>query len=74
MPTYVFLCEGCKGEFSVETSWSKKSEVRCPSCGGGSLREMFGRYTLNVISGNGSSTESGPETCACGEPGTCCAI
>lgn len=74
VPTYVFLCETCRGEFSVDTPWSKKSEVRCPRCGGGSLKEMFGRYTLNVISSNGSSASNGAETCACGEPGTCCAF
>lgn len=59
MPTYVFRCEPCQHEFSVETSYSRKHETRCPECGGDQLKELFGRYTLNVAGSNGSS-DAGP--------------
>lgn len=57
MPTYVFACKSCGHEFNVQTSWSKKSEARCPKCDSDSLKEMFGRYTLNVM-GNGSDSSA----------------
>ena len=44
MPTYIFRCESCDEEFDVQTSFSKKREVVRRSCGGSSLKELFGRY------------------------------
>lgn len=67
MPTYVFLCKNCEDEFSIETPWAKKSEVRCPECRGDALKEMFGRYTLNVVGHDGAAASVDP--CACGTPG-----
>jgi len=67
MPTYVFACKECGHEFNLETSWSSKSEARCPKCESKSLKELFGRYTLNVI-----SNDSGAPVQACG-PGCACA-
>jgi len=67
VPTYVFTCESCRHEFSVETPWSKKSEVRCPKCEGAALKEMFGRYTLSVVGADGQSAAD--PSCGCGSAG-----
>ncbi|MBE3576971.1 MAG: zinc ribbon domain-containing protein [Limnochordales bacterium] len=44
MPSYEFRCNQCNREFVVKISYSEKSSVRCPDCGSGDLKELFGRY------------------------------
>ena len=56
MPTYVFECHACTHEFSVDTSWSRKDETRCPECDSDALKEMFGRYSLNVMTASSASS------------------
>ncbi|OUM99600.1 MAG: hypothetical protein BAA04_01350 [Firmicutes bacterium ZCTH02-B6] len=56
MPTYAFRCTACGHEFEVQTSWSAKGEVVCPSCGGRELKELFGRYRLLTTGGSGNTT------------------
>lgn len=84
MPSYEFRCNKCNKEFAVKTSYSQKSSVRCPACGGDDLKELFGRYTfiapgvgapdVEKRSGNGASSKSTASStsgsgCGCG--GTC---
>ena len=71
VPTYVFTCKACEREFSLDMPWSRKGEARCPECGGGELKEMFGRYALNVISVNGGDECDGG-MCCCGDPSGGC--
>jgi len=53
MPSYAFRCARCGHEFEVQTSWSAKKDVVCPSCGANDLKELFGRYRF--MTGAGSS-------------------
>lgn len=51
MPTYIFRCASCGHEFSVETSWTKKKDVRCPKCNTATLKELFDQYRPNIVGG-----------------------
>ncbi|MBN2202399.1 zinc ribbon domain-containing protein [bacterium] len=73
MPTYEFSCKQCDHRFSTFTTISRKSEIRCPQCGAGDLKEFYG---VPSIGGSLSSPSAGTggHSCAgscssCG--GTC---
>ncbi len=70
MPTYEFNCKTCSHHFDTFTSMSKKSEIRCPKCGGGEFQEFFGApYLGGSLSnpGAGVSNSCGGGSCSsCG--------
>ncbi|MBI4719888.1 MAG: FmdB family transcriptional regulator [Chitinivibrionia bacterium] len=51
MPTYVYECTRCAGQFEIEQKITDSPRKRCPSCGGKVFR---------VISGGGGIILKGP--------------
>jgi putative FmdB family regulatory protein len=69
MPTYEFNCKACCHNFDAFTSMSKKSEIRCPKCGGGELKEHYGAPYLggNLSNpGAGAAHSCGGSCSSCG--------
>ena len=45
MPLYEFTCRDCGHNFTVLTSFEKKGEAACSSCGSKNLREVWGGFS-----------------------------
>jgi putative FmdB family regulatory protein len=47
MPTYEYLCEGCKKGFEVRLSIAERSKahVKCPACGSKNVRPQLTVFT-----------------------------
>ncbi len=71
MPTYEFICMGCREKMEVFASISQKEnglDLKCPKCGGKKLVQFFGQ--VNVIGSRGMGggfpgcgPQSGPGCC-----------
>jgi putative FmdB family regulatory protein len=46
MPTYEYLCENCKKEFSVILSFSEHEEgdISCPECKGKEIKQLISTF------------------------------
>ena len=72
MPTYEYICMGCKGKTEVFAPISQKEKglnLKCPTCGGTKLVQIFGQ--VNVM---GSRRDMGGFPPGCGPqsgPGCC---
>lgn len=49
MPVYEFSCEDCGKKFDIVATLAEKEaglNPACPNCGGGKVRQIFGRFTV----------------------------
>ncbi len=51
MPTYDFRCRTCENKFTVRTSISERSKVRCPKCSSTSVQQVFTPFAVTVKEG-----------------------
>ncbi|NTW16310.1 MAG: zinc ribbon domain-containing protein [Syntrophaceae bacterium] len=50
MPTYEYLCEACKKEFSLIQSFSEheKGKVTCPKCKSKKVKQLISLFTTKT--------------------------
>jgi putative FmdB family regulatory protein len=53
MPTYDYVCEGCKHEFELFQSMKEEAKRKCPECGKNKLRRLIGPGAAIVFKGSG---------------------
>ncbi|KKM09254.1 hypothetical protein SY88_19705 [Clostridiales bacterium PH28_bin88] len=58
MPSYDFRCESCGNSFTASCSIKEKDQVRCPECGGATLKQLFTGFTF-LTGGSKSSSSCG---------------
>jgi len=61
MPRYEFLCKHCEDRFIVSISIVDRDKVKCPKCGGGSVKQIFS--PINIGKGNSSGGDTGCGSC-----------
>ncbi len=70
MPTYEFICMGCREKMEVFASISQKEkglDLKCPKCGGKKLVQFFGQVNIGSRSMGGGFPGCGPQS----GPGCC---
>ena len=50
MPTYEYLCEACKKQFSLIQSFSEheKAKVACPKCESKKVKQLISMFTAKT--------------------------
>ncbi len=53
MPTYDYVCDGCKHEFELFQQMTDSVKRKCPECKKNKLRRLFGTGAAIVFKGSG---------------------
>ncbi len=61
MPIYSYICKDCNSKFDLLIGVTDKDEQRiCKKCGSKNIEKTIAAFGVNVSSGKGDSSLSGP--------------
>lgn len=66
MPVIDFQCQKCGHKFYEITTSAERDKIRCPQCGSGDLKQVFGgtAYVTGGKKSSGGSCGSSCSTCS----------
>ena len=71
MPTYEYLCDGCRNRFDLFQLMSAAPATSCPTCGG-PVRRLPGTGSAFLIRGGPRTPSPPPRLGRCGHSAPCC--